>query len=260
MSYRGSIVDGIEPDREDFEKASKILRAVFHGNVEVAFSKDFKNNKYDYITFMDVIEHLYDTVEVLSTAKKHLKPNGRILFSIPNMAHISVRLMLLKGDFEYGKTGLLDNTHLHFYTKKEIERIFNEAGFFIDELRASEATYPKELIEKKLKEVGIKSSDKILKILSDESAQIFQYVGTARASTKNDKKQDRVEYSPDPQGEISREYEVEFNRLYQLLKDERARSKELEGQIQSIKEQPKLNPSIKRQILYKMLGRIKTIR
>ena len=59
------------------------------------------------------------------------------------MAHISVRLALLQGDFEYTQTGLLDKTHIHFYDQREVERVFNEAGYEITNLEFVKRTTPK---------------------------------------------------------------------------------------------------------------------
>lgn len=130
IDQKKCMVDGIEVNKQDSIKAKKKLMNVYNINIE---NTDFKNlpGDYRYIYFGDVIEHLVDPVSVLKKITKLLSKDGEILFSIPNMAHLSVRLMLLSGEFNYAKTGLLDNTHLHFYTFKEIERVFNEAGYEI---------------------------------------------------------------------------------------------------------------------------------
>ncbi len=205
IKHKDCIVDGIEPDKEDSILAAKKLRKVSNKFVEDALKTDLKNEKYDVAVFLDVIEHLYNPVLILKSLKKNLKPNGTIVFSIPNMAHISVRLMLLKGDFEYANTGLLDNTHLHFYTIKEIERVFTEAGFTINVLGYTQAVYSDDQITDELDKLGIKYTEKLAKILSDESASIFQYVGSASMSTSKEIK--RKLLNPDPQGNISRWYE-----------------------------------------------------
>ena len=75
---------------------------------------------------------------------------GKLLFSIPNMGHISVRLYLLRGELDYGETGLLDKTHLHFYTLEEVQRVFAEAQLEIDHLDFVDKDYPKSLIKKEL--------------------------------------------------------------------------------------------------------------
>lgn len=205
IKHKNCIVDGVEPDKNDSRKAARKLRKVSNKFVEDALKTEFKKEKYDAIVFLDVIEHLYNPASTLRSLKKNLKPNGMIVFSIPNMAHISVRLMLLKGDFEYANTGLLDNTHLHFYTKKEIERLFSEAGFTINVLNHTEAIYSDDQITDELGKLGIKYNNKLAKILRDDSAHIFQFVGTAVMSTP--KKVERKLLNPDPQSSISKWYE-----------------------------------------------------
>ncbi len=205
IKYKKCIVDGIEPDKDDSIIADKKLRKVSTKFVEESLNTDLKKEKYDAIVFLDVIEHLNNPVVTLRNLNKNLKPNGIVVFSIPNMAHISVRLMLLKGEFEYAKTGLLDNTHLHFYTIKEIERLFTEAGFTINTLGQTEAIYSDDQIADELNKLGIKFNDKLGKILKDDSAHIFQYVGTAVVSSS--KKINRKLLNPDPQGNISKWYE-----------------------------------------------------
>lgn len=204
--YKKCVVDGVEPDSGDSKLAQKVLHQVFNGTVEEAFSGKLKEIKYDHIVFLDVIEHLVDPVSVLSGLKPHLAPGGSIIFSIPNMAHLSTRLMLLDGTFDYGNTGLLDKTHLHFYTQQEVQRVFSEAGYEVEVWDYTEATYPKELITKELARYGLTANKKALAMFQDKNASIFQFVG--RAVIKKPKSAiERVEYSPDPQGQISRHYE-----------------------------------------------------
>lgn len=200
INLKNCTVDGIEPDTQDAATASKKLRKVYKGTVE----EILQNNKlpvYDHILFMDVIEHLPSPAETLERISTVLKPGGTIIFSIPNMAHMSSRLMLLKGDFEYGETGLLDKTHLHFYTKKEITRVFSEANLKIKTLDFTEAAYPDELVSLELEKIGLKASEEAIRTLNSDDAKIFQYVGEALVQKKN-KPTSRLQYSPDPQGHV----------------------------------------------------------
>lgn len=219
MQYNGCIVDGIEPDKGDFKAARKVLRYVSNRTVEKALRTKFRDIKYDYVSFMDVIEHLYDPTDVLIEVASHLKHGGRVVFSIPNMAHISVRLMLLGGNFEYGETGLLDNTHLHFYTKKEIERIFQAANYTIEAMKFSEAIYPKALLSDKLRELNIEPTEGVINLLTTESSGAFQYIGTAVVGKTILKKVKRPVYSPDPQGEISKMYEEKIATFRKKLRN-----------------------------------------
>ena len=88
----------------------------------------YENIQFDYITFADVLEHLREPERVLIRAKSLLKQDGSILFSVPNLGHNSVLINLLNHEFEYTKVGLLDNTHIHFFTKNSIEHAMIRTG------------------------------------------------------------------------------------------------------------------------------------
>lgn len=90
----------------------------------------YPENYFDYIIFGDVLEHLYDPWKVLKYLKMHLKPTGKIIASIPNIMHHSVIDSLLKGSWSYADSGLLDRTHIRFFTLQEIEKMFLQTGYF----------------------------------------------------------------------------------------------------------------------------------
>jgi hypothetical protein len=133
-------------------------------------------------------------VQSLKKLKALLKADGVIIFSIPNMAHISVRLALMAGDFTYTKTGLLDKTHLHFYTGEEVSRIFTDAGYELSTFDCSSLQYPLDLHKKKLKELGlqIKSPDEYKEMLRKSHGNVYQYFGSAKKVDKKIIKQPPV--------------------------------------------------------------------
>ena len=106
------------------------LTDIKEGNIEdecVPFQE-----KFSYIIFGDVLEHLHNPQKVLHFCKKQLlTEHGYILTSIPNIMHISVMEQLLNGRFTYQDTGLLDKTHIHFFTYYEILLMFQEEGYNI---------------------------------------------------------------------------------------------------------------------------------
>ena len=83
----------------------------------------------DAIVCADVIEHLRDAPTLLRLIRESLSPDGHVFVSVPNIANITVRLGLLFGVFEYRERGILDNTHLRFYTMRTIRREVENAGF-----------------------------------------------------------------------------------------------------------------------------------
>jgi 2-polyprenyl-3-methyl-5-hydroxy-6-metoxy-1,4-benzoquinol methylase len=83
---------------------------------------------YDAIVFADVLEHLVDPWQVLAGARNMLAVNGRVLLSVPNVAHWSVRLSLLFGRFEYSDGYLMDRTHLRWFTHRSARAMAHQAG------------------------------------------------------------------------------------------------------------------------------------
>jgi hypothetical protein len=88
-------------------------------------------DRFDVILFSDVLEHLRDPAALLKRVRPFLTDGGSIIASIPNIAHGSVRLALLHGEFRYRELGLLDNTHIHFFTRESIQDTFEASGYLI---------------------------------------------------------------------------------------------------------------------------------
>jgi 2-polyprenyl-3-methyl-5-hydroxy-6-metoxy-1,4-benzoquinol methylase len=92
--------------------------------------------KFDRVLLLDVLEHLLDPEDLLRRARPLLRPgSGEVVVSLPNVANISVRLMLLFGIFDYTDRGIMDRTHLHFYTRKTARRMLESQGYEIAEER-----------------------------------------------------------------------------------------------------------------------------
>ena len=91
--------------------------------------------RFDKVLLLDVLEHVADPQALLLRAKETLKPNGRLLISTPNVANLTVRLMLLFGKFEYQDRGILDRTHLRFFTRKSIRALAERCGMVVERAR-----------------------------------------------------------------------------------------------------------------------------
>lgn len=125
-NYPNANLYGVEINASAARIAGCIAK-VCVGNIE-EYQMDFGEVKFDYIIFGDVLEHLRDPEGVLRYCKGFLKDEGEILASIPNLMHFSVVRGLINGDFSYTDQGLLDRTHIHFFTYKEILRMLNRIG------------------------------------------------------------------------------------------------------------------------------------
>jgi len=92
---------------------------------------------FDVIVLGDVLEHLQDPLQVLRDLLRYLKPDGKLIVSVPNIAHLFIRLNLLVGRFEYTDRGILDRTHLRFFTRRSFRQLLEEASVVVDEVTAS---------------------------------------------------------------------------------------------------------------------------
>lgn len=126
------IVDGVEIDPDAAILAKEALRHVYIGSIEDDNLLSQITDSYDVILFMDVLEHLKDPFSILVKVKKLLSPNGFVIASIPNVANWRIRFSLLFGRFEYEESGLLDKSHLRFFTLKALKEMFFRAGYKID--------------------------------------------------------------------------------------------------------------------------------
>ena len=124
----GSEVWGIEIIEEVAKKASKKIDYVINLAVENAIGK-LPDNYFDTIIFADVLEHLVNPELVLEQIKSKLKDDGEMIISIPNVLHWSVLLEMFKGKWEYADAGILDKTHLRFFTKSSITEMLNKIGY-----------------------------------------------------------------------------------------------------------------------------------
>jgi 2-polyprenyl-3-methyl-5-hydroxy-6-metoxy-1,4-benzoquinol methylase len=91
-----------------------------------------KLGKYDLILLLDVLEHLQNPTEVLRSLRKLLAAGGQIIVSVPNVAHLSVAVpLLMKRQFTYQDSGILDRTHLTFFVEDSAVKLMNDAGLTV---------------------------------------------------------------------------------------------------------------------------------
>ncbi|WP_176762292.1 bifunctional glycosyltransferase/class I SAM-dependent methyltransferase [Eubacterium oxidoreducens] len=130
--YPNASVYGVELN-EQVAKIGACKTNILCGNIE-SMELPYEKGYFDYIIFGDVLEHLAYPEETLIRMKDYLKEGGCILTSIPNLLHGDVLYDLLRGNFTYREYGILDRTHLRFFTEKEIFRMFARCGYEIDAL------------------------------------------------------------------------------------------------------------------------------
>lgn len=115
LSGAGAVVDGIEPDPDRAEAASKVLHHVQVAPLADAMSAAELRDRYDFVTMLDVVEHVVWPIEALRQAASFMDRDSRLLLFVPNSAHWSFRKQMLRGKWSYSDWGLFDRTHLRFF-------------------------------------------------------------------------------------------------------------------------------------------------
>lgn len=136
LKNRGNRVIGIEIDKEAGEIAKQYCESMIVGNVEeLNLDEYIEPSSIDVIVLGDILEHLRRPEILLKKMNRYLIPNGYLVVSLPNICHGDILLNLLNGSFCYTSVGLLDETHIHFFTRKSIFSIFSNCGYNIDDFR-----------------------------------------------------------------------------------------------------------------------------
>ncbi len=166
---------GVEPDEGAAKIAQTRLDRVIFSDIEkvqldtFGFTKEY----FDLIICADVLEHLYDPWKILFALRNNLVSDGRILVSIPNIQHISIVNNLLNGNWTYSKYGLLDATHIRFFTLSEIIKMFSGTGYKM--VQCSHTTQP-EIENVKKWPADLDFGKVVIKNVSrDEAAKLFVF-------------------------------------------------------------------------------------
>jgi len=120
---------GVEVNKESADIAMRYCKEVLVCDIESMES--LEHNDFDFILLLDVLEHLREPVAILVRLKEYLKRGGFIIVSLPNVANWRVRWDLIFGRFDYCECGILDKTHLRFFTEASARKIIEDAGYEI---------------------------------------------------------------------------------------------------------------------------------
>lgn len=182
LKDRGNIVTGIEIDPEAASIAGQYCNRMIIGDIEqLNLDELLPPALFDVIVCGDVLEHLKKPETILKKLRKFLKPDGYIVVSLPNFFHADIQINLLKGDFHYTPSGLLDETHLRFFGLKNIYSLFSECGYQIRDLKTT--ILPAGTTE--LKTDTSKMPPALLRFFQSlPDATVYQYVFTAHPSEK----------------------------------------------------------------------------
>lgn len=133
LRRRGHEVFGVEKDAARAHQASAFYRELLVADLEALPA--LPGAPFDVVLCGDVLEHLADPLAVLRHVVAALRPAGRLLAVVPNVAFVACRLALLFGVFQYRERGIMDRTHLRFFTKASFLWLLREGGLEVERLR-----------------------------------------------------------------------------------------------------------------------------
>src|SRR5665213_835003 len=174
LKSQGCSVVGIEIDPLAARSAEQWLERLIIGDFEDGTVwSTLDNELFDVILFADVLEHLKDPLSTLRESIKHLSAQGTVVISVPNIAHADVKIALLKGLFPYAESGLLDRTHVRFFTKESLLALLRDAGLVATEF--TRVTAPVFSTE-----IGVTSADVdepvLAALIADRESETYQFV------------------------------------------------------------------------------------
>ncbi|MDI1353237.1 MAG: class I SAM-dependent methyltransferase [bacterium] len=132
----GFTVWGIENNPIALQAAQKNIDHVIAADITdiTKLDDELKNKQFDYIIFSDILEHIADPLMLLKNYRKFCHAHTNVLVSLPNVANWQIRLSLLLGQFNYKDSGVMDRTHLRFFTFKTAKCLLTEAGYTINQI------------------------------------------------------------------------------------------------------------------------------
>jgi 2-polyprenyl-3-methyl-5-hydroxy-6-metoxy-1,4-benzoquinol methylase len=133
MAARGCRVTIVDVVAEALEVAAPAAEQAVRADLEQLDWTHEVGTNFDVVVLADVLEHLRAPEKLLSNLSTLLAPRGIVVASIPNVAYWSVRRDLLRGRFDYTDVGLLDRTHLRFFTERTVLELFTDAGYRVED-------------------------------------------------------------------------------------------------------------------------------
>jgi len=235
---RGCRVTTVEVDREAAAHASAwsdctVVADLDHDDLEQTIG----DGVFDVVIAADVLEHLSKPVETLRQAARLLGPDGFCLVSLPNVAHGSVRLALLDGRWDYTDIGLLDRTHLRFFTRAGVHDLFAAAGYAVEEIRT---------VERALTDAHVDFDHALLDgpigayIAASPDSTTFQFVARAKPKARDRVQTRPPQTLPDEQARLirtllgrARASDETINDQFKALRDQEGRIAKLSRDLEA---------------------------
>jgi 2-polyprenyl-3-methyl-5-hydroxy-6-metoxy-1,4-benzoquinol methylase len=186
LTARGCVVTGVETDPDAARQAEAHCARVVVADLDVDdLSSLERYGPFDVVVAADVLEHLKRPEKALAAAAGLLAPHGYLVTSIPNVAHGSVRLALLAGRFPYSDVGLIDTTHVRFYTRTSMTSMLAQAGFRVSYVEEQQLDPEQGEV---LRDVDLESLPPEARgaVRDDHDSAVYQFVAVASPRTTDD--------------------------------------------------------------------------
>lgn len=197
LQARGCHVTAVEYDPEAGAELALIAEKTVIGDLNDLSLLRGIPGRFDVVLAGDVFEHLVQPLEVVRAAVALLKPDGALVMSVPNVVHADLRLGLLQGRFDYRETGVLDATHLRWFTHKTLVGMLAEAGLVVVDLHRSEVRVFESEMAVPIDSVGPVVLSAVMRVPESET---YQFVLTAVRDDGTPEMRERVlAHAPRPE-------------------------------------------------------------
>lgn len=149
----------------------------------VELGSGIKKGTFDYAIFSDVLEHLINPEKAINLACKYLKDNGKIIVCVPNIAHSDIIINLMNGKFNYSEVGILDNTHLRFFTKNSFIDFINNFNENNNQYNLKCTIHDKVIVDDI---ENIKNNKEFLRLFDNDDMNVLQNIFVLEKNIKND--------------------------------------------------------------------------
>lgn len=187
----------IEYEREAFELAMRYAKEGMCTDIGQYEWKKWAGAGFDYILFCDVLEHLRDPKQVLRETRDLLKDSGSVFLSVPNIGHNDILIKLFYNEFKYTKIGLLDDTHIHFFSEQTLDSFVAGTGYAV--ISRQYKTIPTSMTEQYW-DAAFCCTDGLCRALRQrENGDVYQFVLELKKETDSTDKQgfrDEIRYQP----------------------------------------------------------------
>jgi 2-polyprenyl-3-methyl-5-hydroxy-6-metoxy-1,4-benzoquinol methylase len=236
---KGCKVTGVEMEPETLATCAPFCERTLLANLEdPLWWEPLGNEKFDVVICADVLEHLRDPRPLLEKLPSFLNEGGCALMSLPNASHLTIVASLLGGRFPYQKNGLLDNTHLKFYGREDLDALLRECGFLWQRWH----TVQVDPAQAELKQYwnNLEESDREFLKARVADGMVYQHVvrafPTSAAGHLNKLQKDLMELEQSHRAEVSRMHEKFESEKQAWLEAQRMIAEQVKIELNSLLE------------------------